>query len=68
MATTIRLNTIYLGDNGRAYCGRHCGVTARLTGCDLSGQPLLAIDLEVLRDHPEAADIRCEVRECSAGC
>jgi hypothetical protein len=45
----IRADTIYLGDNGRALCGEHLGVTARTTGCDLSGQRLLAIEGAALK-------------------
>jgi hypothetical protein len=35
-----RLNgaALYLGDNGRCFCGTHAGVTAQATGRDLSGQ------------------------------
>ena len=36
---------IYLGDNGRAFCGRpdHAGMTAHFTGRDLSGQRVHAV-------------------------
>lgn len=50
---------IYLGDNGRAYCGEHLGHTARTTGRDLSGQAILAITPEIAAD-PDAAEIKCE--------
>jgi hypothetical protein len=33
-------STIYITDNGRLLCHEHLGVTARLTGRDLSGQPI----------------------------
>lgn len=38
--TVLRKNELYLGDNGRAFCGRlHCaGMTAHYTGRDRSGQ------------------------------
>ena len=29
--------TVYTGDNGRVFCGRHAGMKARLTGVDLRG-------------------------------
>lgn len=31
---------IFIGDNGMVLCGEHLGMTARLTGHDLSGQKL----------------------------
>ena len=43
----VRPDTIYLGDNGRAYCGEHLGYTAKVSGHDLSGQPLLEVTPEV---------------------
>jgi hypothetical protein len=54
--------TIYLGDNGRAFCGSlHCaGMTAYYSGRDLSGQAVEPIA------HPDdvraalAAHIKCE--------
>ena len=38
----LRHDALYLGDNGRCFCGRlhHAGMTARYTGRDLSGQPV----------------------------
>ena len=39
--------TVYLGDNGRAYCGQHLGCTAKASGRDLSGQRLMAVTPEV---------------------
>ncbi len=38
----LREDEIYLGDNGRCFCGRmhHAGVTAYFTGRDLSGHPV----------------------------
>ena len=40
-------DTIYLGDNGRAFCGEHAGATAAVTGHDLYGTPLLAVTPEI---------------------
>lgn len=47
MATTttdpkpvLKPDTIYLGDNGRAFCRDHAGASALYTGRDLSGQKL----------------------------
>ena len=58
---TIHPNTVYLGDNGRANCGKHLGATAHMTGHDLYGTPLMALTPEVVRDNPEAAEIGCEI-------
>ncbi len=40
---TVRPDTIYLTDNGRALCGAHLGSSARYTGRDISGQPILPL-------------------------
>jgi hypothetical protein len=37
---TIQAETIYLTDNGAAYCGDHLGTSAKYTGRDISGQPI----------------------------
>jgi hypothetical protein len=39
MKPVLREDAIYLGDNGRCFCGRldHAGMTAHFTGRDLSG-------------------------------
>lgn len=53
--------TIFLADNGAAYCGRHLGVSARLTGPDLSGQPILAVTSAVLAEaRTEGWTPKCE--------
>ncbi len=62
MAKTLDASTIYLGDNGRAFCGeqRCAGMTAFYSGRDLSGQRVAALT------HPDdvrealRAGIRCE--------
>jgi hypothetical protein len=41
--------TIYLTDNGRALCGDHLGSSARHTGRDISGQPILPLSPENVR-------------------
>ena len=54
--------TIYLTDNGRALCGDHLGSSARYTGRDISGQPILALSPEDVRGsvadgwHPSCED------------
>jgi hypothetical protein len=57
--------SIYLTDNGAAYCGAHLGVTARMTGRDLSGQRIYLVTPEDVR---EAGPIACETcgRKASA--
>lgn len=42
--------TIYLTDNGAAYCGAHLGYTARATGRDISGQPIEPVTPDVARE------------------
>ena len=41
----LAADTLYLGDNGRAFCGTlaHAGMTAFYSGRDLSGQPVEAL-------------------------
>jgi hypothetical protein len=48
----LKESTIYLGDNGRAFCGhaRCAGATAYYSGRDLSGAPVFPLE------HPD--DIR----------
>jgi hypothetical protein len=40
MEAVLKLDSLYLGDNGRCFCGRldHAGMSAHFTGRDLSGQ------------------------------
>jgi hypothetical protein len=44
-APVPREDRLYLGDNGRYFCGRleHAGMTAYYTGRDLSGQAVLPV-------------------------
>ena len=48
----MRVNdsTIYLTDNGAAYCGAHLGQTARTTGRDISGQPIEPVTPELAKE------------------
>lgn len=39
---------LFLTDNGRCLCGQHLGSSARFSGRDLSGQPILELTAEVL--------------------
>jgi len=59
----IRPETIYLTDNGRAVCGDHLGMTAKATGRDISGQPILPMTPDDVREsvneygwHPSCED------------
>lgn len=49
---------LYLGDNGRCFCGklRCAGTSAHFTGRDLSGQKVLRIDAVTAKQH----GLRCE--------
>lgn len=37
-APVLQDDELYITDNGAVYCGKHCGVAARYTGKDISGQ------------------------------
>lgn len=39
----LRDDALYLGDNGRCLCGKHCGASARYTGRDTSGQKVARV-------------------------
>lgn len=54
--------TIYLTDNGRAYCGSHLGATARSTGRDISGQPIIPVTPDVMAENLAMGNppIQCE--------
>lgn len=45
-----RADTIYLTDNGAAYCGQHLGTSARMTGRDISGQPIMPVTRVALEE------------------
>ena len=52
-------DTIYLGDNGRALCGDHLGMSAKYTGRDLSGQTIMAVT-PAIAAMPESEGLCCE--------
>jgi len=54
----LKADTLYLGDNGRAFCGsqRCAGMTANYSGRDLSGQTVEALTAQDAIDN----GIRCE--------
>lgn len=59
-------SALYLTDNGRVLCGRHCGTAAAYTGMDISGEPIEMISLCHEREWRKltGTEIRCE--ECQA--
>jgi hypothetical protein len=59
----IRPDSIYLTDNGAAYCGEHLGTSARMTGRDISGQPIYRVTEEdaMATLLQEGRTIRCEM-------
>lgn len=59
----MRVNdqTVYLTDNGAAYCGAHLGYTAKMTGRDLSGQPIMAVTPEIAAEaEADGWTVACE--------
>ena len=63
MKKVLQPHTLYLGDNGRCYCGEHSGTTALYTGRDISGQPVEAITPAVLAEF-RAMDFEPECEDC----
>lgn len=52
---------IYLTDNGAAYCGAHLGITAKMTGRDLSGQLIQPVTPEVAAEAVAMGwEVECE--------
>ena len=63
MTTTTKLDpdAIYLGENGRAFCGTHAGATAAYTGRDLDGRPVHRVTPRDVCDGQEiGVTFRCE--------
>jgi hypothetical protein len=57
----VMTGTIYITDNGAALCGAHLGYTAKVTGNDLSGQPILPVTKEMAaHSAAEGWKIKCE--------
>ena len=40
MPRRTKADAVDLTDNGAAYCGSHLGASAKMTGRDISGQPI----------------------------
>lgn len=62
--SALQDETIYLGDNGRATCGEHAGMTAQATGRDLSGQKMLPVTPEAARECERLYGYVPECEEC----
>lgn len=57
----INAETLYLTDNGACYCGDHLGYTAKHTGRDISGQPILPVTPDVVSEADSVgASLACE--------
>ncbi len=58
----INNGSLYITDNGRTLCGGHLGMTAKMTGRDLSGQRIHKVtpaDIEYNKSQ-KWPDITCE--------
>lgn len=65
MTPTLHDTAVYLGDNGRTFCGEHAGVSARYSGRDLSGHPVIRLyrwSIEADDGDPEM--FKCEHPGC----
>jgi len=59
----LRDDELYLGDNGRAFCGRlhHAGMTALYTGRDISGQHVHRVTEDDQREAQKmGVELACE--------
>ncbi len=58
-----REDALYITDNGATLCGAHLGASAKYTGRDISGQPILEVTPDVVqeaRQMGETGCLRCE--------
>lgn len=58
-------NTIYAGDNGRLICSKCAGYSARTSGVDISGAPVIEM---TGADHQAWADAGMGQMTCETGC
>jgi len=57
----LRDDALYLGDNGRCYCGACSGMSARYTGRDISGQRVHRVTPRAHRAFQRAGhDVACD--------
>ena len=64
---TMKPETLYLADNGRIICQHCAGNCARSTGYDLSGEPIIAVDSDVLAEMRSVFGADWEPA-CESGC
>jgi hypothetical protein len=64
---TMKADTLYLADNGQIICQQCAGNCARTTGYDLSGEPIIAVDAEVMAEMVELFGEEWEPA-CESGC
>ena len=57
MTPVLNEKALYLGDNGRCFCGQHAGMSAKFTGKDISGQDVYRLTADDMKAHPS---IKCE--------
>ena len=67
MTPVLQEQKLYLGDGGRAFCGRldHAGMTAHFTGRDLSGQSVHRVTEADQREARRmGVTLECETCAC----
>jgi hypothetical protein len=52
----LRADRLYLGDNGRCFCRDHAGMTAAMTGFDLSGREVFEMTFETAKENGLACE------------
>jgi hypothetical protein len=63
MSKTLKADGLYLGDNGRCFCGelRCAGSSAHFDGRGISGQPVLEVTTQIAAEAlAMGARLRCE--------
>lgn len=67
MKAKLSPTALYLGDNGRCFCGEHAGSSAKYTGRDISGQRVMKVTDAMCK--AEGIRLACEKPYCgvSAG-
>lgn len=52
---------LYITDNGAVLCGNDLGSSAKYSGCDISGQPIVCVDKRGIADAKKMGfTLRCE--------
>ena len=64
-AAVLSDSVLYICDNGEVRCGAHCGHTARMTGRDISGQPVQAITEDDQQSLQAEHGFRLSCEECA---